>query len=160
MLRHLLGQHAHVEGAETAAAVLARRTHTPQAGCLILARYPPVVFFGDFRRIGIASRFDRNNFLADYSSDLTAKRTQFRRQFKSVVGVHQNNSSAGFAAPSSPRCSPRSQSSRIHSRSYAPHVPLISGSISRICPMASVILVTAAVPHAWRWMPVCSSAPR
>ena len=78
MLRHLLGQHAHVESAEAAAAVLARRAHAPQAGGLILARDPPVVVLGDFGGVGIASRFDRNNFLADYFPDLVAQRAQFR----------------------------------------------------------------------------------
>ena len=103
MLRHFLGQHAHVESAEAAAAVLARRTHAPHAGGLSLARDPPVIVLGNFGRVGIASRFDRNNFLADYFPDLVAKRAQFRRQYESVVSVHQNSSSAGFPFPSSPR---------------------------------------------------------
>ena len=78
MLRHFLGQHAHLEGAETAAAIFARGAHTPHARGLGLARDSPVVVFRDLGGVRIASRFDRNNFLADYFSDLIAKRTQFR----------------------------------------------------------------------------------
>ena len=103
MLRHFLGQHAHVERAEAPAAVLTRRTHAPHAGRLRLARDSPVVVLGDFGRVGIASCFDRNNFLADNFPDLVAKRAQFRRKYESVVCVHQNSSSAGFPSPSIPR---------------------------------------------------------
>ena len=103
MLRHLFHQHAHVESAEAAAAVLTRRTHAPQPSGLILARDTPVVVLGNFGGVGIASRFDRNNFLADYFPHLVAQRPDFRRQYESVVSVHQNSSSAGFPVPSSPR---------------------------------------------------------
>src|SRR5208282_4605268 len=160
MLRHFLGQHAHVESAQAAAAVLARRAHAPHACGLHLVRDRPVFVLGNFGRVGIDPRFDRDNLLADYLSHLVAKRAQFRRQYESIVSVHQNSSSGGFPFPSSPRASALSHNSRIHSRSYAPQVPLISGSIPRMRAMASVTFAMAASPRIRRSAPASPSAPR
>src|ERR1019366_7958248 len=155
MLRHFLGQHAHVESAQAAAAVLARRAHAPHPRGLHLARDRPEFILGNLGRVGIDPRFDRDNFLADYLSHLVAKRPQFRRQYESIVSVHQNSSSGGLPSPSSPRVS-----ARIHSRSYAPQVPVISGSISRMRAMAPATFAMAALARTRRSAPASAIAPR
>ena len=58
MLRHFLHQHAHVEGAEPAAAIFLRRAHAPHAGGLNFFRDAPVIFFGNFRGVGIEFLLD------------------------------------------------------------------------------------------------------
>src|ERR1017187_793367 len=160
MLRHFLGQPAHVESAQATAAVLARRAHAPHPRGLHLARDRPVFIHGNLGPVGIDPRFDRDNFLADYLSHLVAKRAEFRRQYESIVSVHQNSSSGGLPSPSSPRASALSHISRIHSRSYAPQVPLISGSISRMHSMAPATFAMAALPRIRRSAPATPSAPR
>src|ERR1700722_3611076 len=57
MLRHFFHQHAHVETAQSTAAVFLRRTHAPHAGGLDLFGNPPIVGFRNFGGVGVESFF-------------------------------------------------------------------------------------------------------
>ena len=87
MLRHLFHQHAHIERAESAAAVFRRHAHAPQAGGLGFARDRPELALGNLGRIGIETVFDRDDLVADDALDLLAQRGQLFRQHEAVIAV-------------------------------------------------------------------------
>src|SRR5581483_1652016 len=160
MLGHRLGDDRHLERAEAAAAVFPRRPHAPHPGGSDLLRDPPVVFFRNFGRIGIDSAFDRDDLLADDPCYLVAQCGEFGGKLISDGRVRHGISWCSWMSLSRPLRSALIQISRIHSRSYAPHVPLISTSIARTWRIASAIRATAASPRRARSAPGLSFASR
>jgi hypothetical protein len=99
MLRHLLVQHTHREGAESRAAIFLLRTHAPETGGLSLPRDGPEFVFGNFGGVRIKPALDRDDLVADDPPHLLPQGGQFLGKHKTLFAVLHRCITSCFDAP-------------------------------------------------------------